>query len=214
MHSEKRDNLLAERLADALPEGSGFREEAVWQGLSASLQQARKKKRAVMLRLAAALLLLPMAWWLLRNSRSEPVEKPVVKTQQPNYSKPVQAGITQFRNDTVFGRHVQKLGKTKLHVRIRMPQDMTFSDKPIEIQAAPLDTSVITSERINTERASASLTPRRFRIAHANDAPLNIPDVRTLTDDGVSVISNDPQSASERRPEKRRSLLSRINPFQ
>jgi hypothetical protein len=214
MQSEKRDNLLAEKLADTLPEGSAFRKEAVWQGLSTSLQHARKKKRRMMLHMAAALLLLPMAWWLLRNSKPEPVENPVVKTQQPEYFNPVQAGITQQSNDTIFESSVQKHEKTKPGAPIQMPQDLTFSDKPIEIQAAPADTSVTTPERINTGQASASVTPRRFRIAHANDAPLNIPDVRTLTDDEVSVISDDPQPASDRRPAKRRSILSRIIPFQ
>jgi hypothetical protein len=169
MHSERPDKHLAERLADMMPEGSTFREAAVWEELSASLQQKKKKNGWLVLRVAAALLLLPAAWWLMRNSRPEPVERPVVKTEQPVRPIPVQTDITEHRNIIVLEKRVQKHEKTKPDVPTQVPQDIALSERPEEIQAIPADTPVRTPDRINTESLTASVTPRRFRIAHIND---------------------------------------------
>jgi hypothetical protein len=169
MHSERPDKLLAERLADILPEGSAFGEDAVWEKLNISLHQKRRKTPVFVLRTAAALLLLPAAWWLLRNGKPEPVERPVVRTQQPERSIAVQAGNGQDKSTAVFRKPVQKHEKTKRTVPTPVPQDVAFPGSPIEIRPAIMDTSVKTEERINAAAVTASAPPRRFRIAHIND---------------------------------------------
>ncbi|RYY95969.1 MAG: hypothetical protein EOO11_14635 [Chitinophagaceae bacterium] len=185
----------ADTLADALdalplPEGTSFREAAVWSGIDRSLRARRR--RVLWPRLAAAVLLLLAGSFLLLQQEAPRSTAPAVVTAPQRISTRPALAATAASPAPV--RPAAATAARRPATRVAAP-GKPAADTTTLVAAVllPPDTAtVIAATTASTPAPGAAAPARRFRIAHINDPGTPVlPEMAAAT---IPDEERDPQS--------------------